>query len=150
MKPTLGDPLTPLPWRSRLPRRIGSQSTSIAEFQTWPLQKGDEVHLGYVEMCSRILQRSWQSPWQQIYAVGPFTGRKIKHRAVPFVVFARYRNFYRQILTLSQVLSDAYVEFGILPDIHLFPARAERSLEATRNRDWIVTRSISIRVGRSE
>lgn len=138
-----------LPWYPRLSRyhEIGHPS-SIAEFGDWPdLDDLARFHLRFLEMCEVSLRSKWLDPWKEILAIGPFLYRQKKYNKVSFVVVANYRRPYRHLLRSSQALADPYLEFGVLPDIHLLPARTARDCYEFENRQWMKTTRLSVYLG---
>jgi len=142
------------PWRSRLPReRFVEHPTSINAFRDWPQLDKDKVasmYLHYLEWCGKQIINHWLDPWRDVYAVGPFLGRRRRQNIVPFVAVVNYRRPYRHLLTLSRALAEPFLEFGILPDIHLLSVQARRVLDETDNIDWEKTKMISIHWSRKE
>ena len=138
--------VVPFPWRSRLPReRFVEHPTSIEAFKDWPqLDKTAWIHLHYLEWCEKQIIDNWLDPWQDVYAVGPFLERRRRHTTIPFVAVVNYRRPYRHLLALSRALAEPFLEFGILPDIHLLSMRARRILDEIENTDWEKTKMISI------
>ena len=141
-----------LPWESRLPRlRAASikHPTSLSEFKSWPqLNDVAQGHLAYLKLCDEQLKNKWLSSWREVFAVGPFLNCKKEHDSIPFVIVVDYRHPYRHILKLSEILADAYLELGILPDIRLLSTKTVQILDQTKNIQWIKTGKISIPLGK--
>lgn len=134
-------------WQSRLPRRrFVEHPTTIAEFKEWPeLNKPAFNHLTFLSMCDDYLRQKWNDPWQSIFAVGPFLKRKRTHSFIPFVLVANVRKPYRHLLTLSEILTNAYLEFQIFPDLYILPKNMVVMLDEFQNINWLKTKMISIR-----
>ncbi len=138
--------VAPLPWQSRLPReRFVEHPKSVDDFKDWPqLDRVAQDHLRYLEWCGKQLRQNWLEPWMDIFAVGPFLKRSRLYRTIPFVAVVNYRRPYRHILALSQALAEPYLEFGILPDIHLLSIQAQAMLDETENIHWEKTKMVSV------
>jgi hypothetical protein len=50
--------------------------------------------------------------------------------------------------TLLKVLSMPYMEFGILPEVHIMHFKTFNNLKQTQNEDWYHTEQLSIRMTR--
>lgn len=139
------------PWYSRIRRIKGIyHPDSIEKFRTWPdLNKTAQIHLSYLEFCDKLLKQGWSSEWKQILAVGPFVKRSRMYGSIPFVIIADYDYPYKHLLNISEVLADAFLEFAILPDFHIFTDDFVKYLEETDNREWKNTQRISILLGRT-
>jgi hypothetical protein len=137
-----------LPWESRLPRLKAASikhPTSLSEFKKWPkLNDVARRHLMYLELCEEQLKSKWLGSWREVFATGPFLNREKGYASIPFIIVANYRRPFRHILKLSQILADAYLEFGILPDVHLLSTKTVQILNQTGNLQWIKTRKVSI------
>lgn len=138
------------PWYSRMRRIKGiDHPDSIESLRNWPhLSRTDQVHGAYLEFCDKSLQGGWSSEWKQILAVGPFVKRKRMYGSIPFVIIADYDYPYKHLLNISEVLADAFLEFAILPDLHIFTDDFAEYMEKTDNREWKNTQRISIPLGR--
>ena len=136
----------PVPWLPRVPRgtRV-AQPHSLQELSE--VAATDMVARQYHAFLSSIdteVRYQWANEWERLYAVGPFTRRRRRRRRVPFVLVANYRRPYRHLVELSRLLVEPYLEFNILPDIHLIPIKLERQLEQAANPWWRATEDLSI------
>ena len=139
--------LPELPWRSRLPRgKFIEHPTTIDDFRQWPqLDESSYTYLSYLSMCDKQLKGTWIDAWESVFAVGPFLGRRRVYSSIPFVIVANYRRPYRHLLRLSEILADVYLEFGILPDLHILPIKVVTQLDEFQNIQWTKTKMVSIR-----
>lgn len=139
-----------LPWSAQLPLHLSvDQPHTIQEFEAWPdLDQAADTHLTYLRTVDRQISTRWEASWEDVYAVGPFIGRRRRLPKIPFVLVAEYRRPYRHLLKLSKLLARPYQEFAILPDIHLMTARTKRELEDIHNWTWTQTKLASIRWSR--
>ena len=134
-----------LPWKSRLPKKFTKHPVSLIALQDWPdLKKADYVHIEYLMRCSFLTERYRLSCWEDVLAIGPFINRSRVFSTIPFVIITYYRKPYRHILTISKAFAEVYLEFGILPTIFLLRPDEVSSLEKKEDRDWLMTRQVSI------
>ena len=139
------------PWRWRLPTRQRDieHPHTLEEYAAWPdLDRIDYEHLSYLRAVDEALRGKWLNTWQHILAVGPFLGLKRRYKSVPIVVIAEYEDPEADIEHLSNKLADAYMEYGILPDIHMLPEFVVQRLEQSQNSQWQRTKRVSISLTR--
>jgi hypothetical protein len=82
--------------------------------------------------------------------VGPFVSLRRRPKAVLIVAVVEYDNSYTAILEISDAMADAYVDYMILPDIHLLLPRTVELLEQDEDKRWERTKAVSIRLLRGE
>jgi hypothetical protein len=147
-RPEIREEPARFPWGRRLPHgRVAEHPTSLGEFRQWSqLDELSHTYLAYLSMCDDRLTNGWLKSWVNVFAVGPFVGRKRRHKTIPLIVVANYRRPYRHLLKLSELLADVYLEFLIFPDLYLLPAKFVEELEQIQNAQWIRTKMVSIRL----
>lgn len=136
-----------LSWSRRFPRKSMEHPVRMYQFNDWrggDLNQAASYHNEYLRMCERNLKKSWLKEWFDVFAVGPFIERKRPHKIIPFVLVANFRQPYRHLIKLSEVLAEAYQEFLILPDIHIVLQDIVLELEESDNLDWLKTKQYSI------
>jgi hypothetical protein len=132
-------------WQRRFPSQPIEHPVTWSQFAN--LQNIDrvaQVHREYLRMCDRHIRLDWIESWNELLAVGPFLGRKSPYHSIPFVLVTRYRLPYRHIIKLSELLAEAYLEFAILPDIHIIQPKLVTDLVNADNNQWNRTRHYSI------
>lgn len=135
----------PLPWIHSAEGRRDNEPRNLSELELRAAHdRVAEQHYYYLRKVDDELIGRWGSEWDQLLAVGPFTDLPHRRRTVPFVLVADYRRPYRHLLKLARTLGNAYLEFGILPDVHLISTRLATELEYADNRLWEATKELSI------
>src|SRR5690349_12923583 len=112
------------PWQWRLPAHQGDlgHPHTLEEFAAMHhLDPIAQEHFAYLQAIDGALRGKWLNTWRQILAVGPFLGLKRRYKSVPLVVVAEYEDPEADIEYLSNELADVYIQFGILPNIHMLP-----------------------------
>jgi len=133
------------PWRFRLRRLPDEHPVSIPQFEKWQeLDESAYVHREYLKLCDGNLVQGWIESWASVYAVGPFIGRRRPYNSIPFILVVNYRQPYRHIVRLSEMLADAYLEFSILPDIYVLAPRVVQGLDQVQNQQWFRTKQYSL------
>jgi|SRR5690606_7991568 len=136
----------PVPWLPRVPREARrAQPHSLRELGE--AAERDKVARQYHSFLSTVdeqVRDQWADEWDRLYAVGPFVRRTRRRRRVPFVLVANYRKPYRHLVQLSRLLVEPYLEFNVLPDIHMIPTNLERRLTEAENPWWRATETMSI------
>jgi hypothetical protein len=119
--------------------------TTLEQFKNWgQLTQAEHHHLAFLEYSNQRLEGKWLDPWKEVLAVGPFINRKKQYASVPFIIVANYRWPYRHFLRMSQLLVDTYIEFEILPDVHLLSVKGWEMLIESQNLQWLRTEKVSI------
>ena len=147
MKKVLHSEKITLSWSRRFPRKSVEHPRFMYQFNDWQGGDLDQVasyHNGYLRMCDKSIKERWLKEWFDVFAVGPFVERKRHHKIIPFVLVANFRQPYRHLIKLSEILAEAYQEFLILPDIHIILEDFVLELEETENSDWLKTKQYSI------
>jgi hypothetical protein len=141
-----------VPWASRLPRTKVQDIRhpfSIDEFKNWPdLSPIDACHLSYLESCDKQLKAHWLPQWKEIVAIGLFVNRQRHYESVPFLLITEHENPYNDLIAFSESVADVYLEFGILPDVHVLNPQVVKELDKSNDVQWAKTRRVSISLGR--
>ena len=87
---------------------------------------------------------------EDVLAVGPFLSRRRIYPTVPFIIVADYRQPYRHLLKMSEILADVYQEFLILPDLHMISSKVAEELNEHQNIYWNRTKMVSVRWSEEE
>lgn len=137
-----------LPWSRRL--RFGRgvrHCTSIEELQQISIDDGvARFHLAFLLFASSSIKSKPLPQWHIVYALGPFSGMREPRRLIPFVVVAHFNRPYRHLSQLSKLLASPFLEFGILPDTYMLPARSVEYLDESRVPAWEKTLMTAIPV----
>jgi hypothetical protein len=145
----IGEYIAPWQWRLPTRQRDIEHPHTLDEYAAWPdLDRIGYEHLSYLQALAEALRGKWLNTWQQILVVGPFLGLKRRYKSVPIVVVAAYEDPEVDIERLSNKLADAYIEYGILPDIHMLPEFAVQRLEQAQNLQWERTKQVSVSLPR--
>ena len=141
-----------LPWKLRLPKKpVIDHPDSLDAFRALGrVDRVAQLHLNYLEWCSKLLYKIWIPCWDEMLAVGPFTGRKRKHTIIPIIIVYRYRAPYTHVVALTEALSKPYLEFGILPVIYLLSKQERLLLEKSKAPQWEMTKRVSIHLRKNK
>ena len=143
---------TTMPWASRLAlsNEHDAHPHTLEEFAAWPdLDRIGRLHLAYLEAVSAALRDVQTDDYKQIFAIGPFVGRKRKYTTIPLLFITSKADLSINLYEISERLADPYLDYTILPDIHLLSEAGQQSLERAEDEQWEDTMRASIRLLRS-
>jgi hypothetical protein len=143
---------TVMPWADRLTHRHdrNAHPHTIEEFAAWPqLDKTGRYHLAYLKAIRAALADRRPGEWTQIFAIGPFVGRKRRYATIPLIFITPKADLAVNLHDLGERLAEPYLDHNILPDIHLLSEAAQQSLERAHDEQWEETKRVSIRLLRS-
>lgn len=143
---------TTMPWASRLTHgnERGAHPRTLDEYAAWPqLDRIGRLHLAYLEAIGAALGDVRMGDYKQIFAIGPFIGRKRKYTTIPLLFIATKADLAINLHEISERLADPYLDYTILPDIHLLSETEQQSLERAQDEQWEATVRVSIRLLRS-
>lgn len=141
-----------MPWAQHIPAKYSNAEHphTLDEFATWPdLDKVGRYHLAYLRAVSASLRGDLRGVWEQVLAVGPFVGRKRRYTRIPLLIITNGEDVDVDFHDLGEKLADVYIEYKILPDLHLLSATAKKSLEQMHDDQWERTMRVSISLVRS-
>ena len=141
-----------LPWYHRI-RHVDLKKiehpTSLLDFQKLSYIEGyDSRYFEYLNLSNKKLSTNWLDSWESIFAVGPFIKRERKYYKIPFIVFIAKGSIYSQLVVLSKRLELPYYEFGIMPDLHIYPSKLHEYFIMKKDKLWLRTEAVSIRLKR--
>lgn len=138
------------PWYHRI-RHVDLKKikhpTSLLNFQELSYtEKYDSRYFKYLTLSNKKLSTKWLNSWESIFAVGPFIEKKRKYNKIPFIVFITNESIYSQLVVLSRRLELPYYEFGIMPDLYIYPSKLHKYFTMKKDKLWLKTEAVSIRL----
>jgi hypothetical protein len=145
-----------VPWWRSLPRWRHEQAhpNSLSALDEWieemdPTGRypGTRLLLSYLATASDGLHAQDDARWQAVLALGPFTLRRRSPFSVPFIaVLSPRARIATQLLVVGGALASAFLEFAILPDVHVLRSKELELLRRMDHAEWQKTLAFSIPV----
>ena len=101
----------------------------------------------FLGSCQQGLLRKGRRGWQRAFAVDPFAGARPPSQ-VSIVIAVRMRRPWPHLLAAGEAFADAFLEFGILPDVYLEQPEVLDSLRDQHPQRWdrVMTRARELKV----